>query len=172
MGISKWFAGISGKGKSGACRSDPKPQEQAAPKRTRELADNLPQRGMAVMGQSHGPARECATPCISCGKMVVVLMPGAAVPGQVAQMVMKHQCTHCGKALFALTHAEKVLLCTDCRMVSGQFHMADLVELEVLTDATFPGGGSARLEASPLVLGRDSNGDRALLSPEEEIHDV
>ena len=145
-------------------------------KHMKDLADNPHGRGMAVLGESHGPCRECTTPCLSCGELVMLLMPAAPVRGQVPQMVTKLYCTHCGKTLFALmTYSGKLVLCTDCELSSeaciiyGQLELrlTNPVELRILADKRFSGRRVTRLEAFPLVVAQNRYGGMALLSPEE-----
>ena len=123
--------------------------------------------GKAILGPSHGPATECATACLGCNRLVVILMPGPPVRGKVAQAIYKHICVHCACELFAMsTPDSRMLLGTHCQLAGGQVQLGNGVELQVLERASIQDGG-ARLTVIPLVVCRGPDGKPALLTSED-----
>ena len=125
---------------------------------------------MAILGSDcGGGTRECFTECIACGKPVTILLPGPRIPGERAQVIMKHRCVHCGQALFALTRFNgQAALSLDCAIEGGGLRMNRWCELEVLEDAHAARGGEAtRCRAEPLVVGNGPDGRPALVSPKD-----
>jgi len=117
----------------------------------------------AMVLERRGPGASCLANCPHCKQPVVFYLPDGPVRGQRAQMVMQHECV-CGNIFYALTCQDgQAVLCQRCE-VSGQgLELAGAVELHLDTAGGASVVGGHHLKPVPLVVGRNAQGELALL---------
>jgi hypothetical protein len=127
----------------------------------------------ALLGARHGPLRECLSKCISinCGQPIVFLLPDRPVRGQLAQLVLKYECSSCKQLLFATTMITgQPVLATRCSIVNNQMFLENPVALETedAGNVGLPCDGYGSRATTFFVAGKESyrNGlPAARLSP-------
>ena len=121
----------------------------------------------ALQGQSFGPAKQCLANCIKCNKPIIFLLPDRPIRGQRAQIVNQHQCLNCRQHIFATTCTTgQAILAEECSIVSDQMQFKKAVEL-IIDDTGGLSFRGTKLKPTPLVVGRNKDGNMTLLSPED-----